>query len=149
MEYRGVFLIREDRKIERCKIGLLGLFLRMSKSPQAWYYLASFLQQVQGFGRQYWQFIYERWAMPTSPYQSTYFTDDKKIEELADQNKVAEQAANFTAADVEIQTKKTRYWDLMGIATIGVVILFIIVVLMVASGKVNFGQLLSGFTGGG
>lgn len=148
MEQQYAFLIHENRDVERCKIPLLGLFLRMTKKPQAWYYLDSYLQQVQGFGERYWQFIHERFAMPVSPYQDKYFKGEEEIKELTNQDRVAEQAANFTATESDMESRKSRFNDLLGFAALGMVFLLIIVVLLVAAGRIDIGQIMSKLGGG-
>lgn len=136
--------ICENRIIKRQAIEKPGFFIRNANHFEAFYYLREYLQQIRPLSkRTYYLPIYERFAMPISPYQEQYYNKEE-IKELINQDKVCEEACSLSSMQTAADQRKGKLGDYMGIALMGIVVLLIIVVLLAASGKINIGALFGG-----
>jgi hypothetical protein len=99
--------------------------------------LRQFLQHVKGLKGNYWLPVDERFAMPISPYQNLYFEDKKEILDLTDEAVIADTSCNFTRMDNDLQMHKTRYYDMMAMAIMGLVITLIVFAVLVARGNLH------------
>jgi hypothetical protein len=120
-----------------------GFFIRNEQRFEAYYYLKNFLQQIKPLGKSYILPIYERFAMPVSPYQSTYYTQSG-IVDFIDLTKVSKEARALSSLETAAEQHKAQFGNYMGIAVMGIVVLLIIVVLLAASGKINLGAIMGG-----
>jgi hypothetical protein len=142
-EKQPVLRICEQRVIKRQALEKPGFFIRSEDRFEAYYYLKNFLQQIKPLGKAYMLPIYERFAMPVSPYQESYYTKPE-IVDLIDQSKVCKEARSLSSLQTASQQRKARFGDFMGIAVMGIVVLLIIVVLLAAAGKFNLGAVVGG-----
>ena len=144
IEKQKVFRICENRLVKRGVMEKPGFFLRNPERYEAYYFLKNFLQIFKPLGKNsYILPIYERFAMPVSPYQETYY-DKSEIVDLIDRAKVCREARSLSTMETAAQQRKNHFDNLMGIAVMGIVCLLIIVVLLAASGKLNIGQIMGG-----
>ncbi len=135
-EKQKVFRICENRVIKVQDLLKPGFFVKSNLRFEAYYYLRRFLQDIKPLGKDYYLPIDERFAMPVSPYQSTYYTE-AEIKVLTDQDKVAAESGSLSSLETEASQAKTKLADFMGIAIMGAVALLIIVILLAVSGKFN------------
>ena len=144
IEKQDALKICENRLIKRAKLDRPGFFLRNSTRYEAYYFLKNYLQTFSPLSKtKYILPIYERFAMPVSPYQETYYNKDE-IVDLIDRTKVCREARSLSTMETAAQQRKNAFDNMMGIAVMGIVCLLIIVVLLAASGKINIGAMLSG-----
>jgi hypothetical protein len=143
-EKQDVLRICENRIIKRQSLERPGFFIKNPARFEAYYYLKNYLQQIRPLSKTtYFLPIYERFAMPVSPYSGTYYSKEETVN-LIDQSKVCKEARALASMETAAQQRKARFGDFMGIAVMGIVVLLIIVVLLAAGGKLNIGSLMGG-----
>lgn len=144
VEKQAALRICENRVIKTQMIEKPGFFIRNSHRFEAYYFLRYYLQQVKPLSKStYFLPIYERFAMPVSPYQDEYYNKEE-IKDLINQDKVADEACDLSSMQTASDQRKGKLADFMGIGIMGIVCLLIIVVLLAAAGKVNLGALFGG-----
>lgn len=144
IEKQAVLRICENRLVRQQLIEKPGFFLRNANRFEAYYYLRNYLQQIKPISKStYYLPIYERFAMPVSPYQSDYYNQDE-IKDLINQDKVAEESCSLSSMQTAADQNKSKFADFLGIGVMGIVAVFIIVVLLAASGKLNLGAIMGG-----
>jgi len=144
LEKQKVIRICENRVIKRQVMDKPGFFLRNSERYEAYYFLKNYLQIFKPLGKNSYVLpIYERFAMPVSPYQDTYY-DKGEIVDLIDRTKVCREARSLSTLETAAQQRKNHFDNMMGIAVMGIVCLLIIVVLLAAAGKFNFSTIIGG-----
>jgi hypothetical protein len=144
MEKQSVLRICENRIIKRQQLERPGFFVRNDQRFEAYYFLKNFLKRLPNMGKStFWLTLYERFAMPVSPYQETYYSKDE-VKEMINQDKVCEEACSLSSMQTSAEQRKARFGDFMAISVMGIVICLIIVVLLAASGKLNLGAMFGG-----
>lgn len=142
VEKQPVLRICENRVVKRQSLEKPGFFIRNMRAFEAYYFLKDYLQIFKPLSKNtYLLPIYERFAMPVSPYK---YYDNSQIQELINQDKICEEAGSLSSLETAAAQRKARFGDFMGIAVMGIVVLLIIVVLMAASGKINIGAIMGG-----
>jgi hypothetical protein len=138
-EKQPILRICENRVVKRQSLEKPGFFIRNEQRFEAYYFLKNFLQIIKPLSKTtYILPIYERFGMPVSPYQDTYYSK-AEIVDLIDQSKVCKEARSLSSLTTAASQRKARFGDFMGIAVMGIVVLLIIVVLLAASGKIKLG----------
>jgi hypothetical protein len=143
MEKQSVLRICENRIIKRQNLERPGFYIRNEQRFEAYYFLKNFLQQIKPLGTAFVLPIYERFAMPVSPYQDTYYSKPE-IVDMIDLTKVSKEARALSSLETASSQRKARFGDFMAISVMGIVICLIIVVLLAASGKLNLGAMFGG-----
>ena len=144
LEKQKVIRICENRVIKRQVMDKPGFFLRNSERYEAYYFLKNYLQIFKPLGKNSYVLpIYERFAMPVSPYQDTYY-DKGEIVDLINQDKICEESCSLSSQETAAEQRKNKFGSYMGIAVMGIVCLLIIVVLLAASDKINLGAMFGG-----
>ena len=147
-EKQNLIRICETRDVRRQNFSKLGAsYVRNDRAMEAWYTPRSFLQRIEKFGGTYWLPVDERYAMPISPYADRYFHSEDEIKDLTDQDKVADMSCDLTRLENDITHKKTKFYDFMSIAVMGMVVAFVIIALLAASGRIDIGAVFRGAGG--
>jgi len=137
-ETQRVIKFCENRQIKKLKVQKLGWFARSKDTIEAWYNLDRYMQKIKGWAGNYWLPVGERYAIPISPYSKELY-EDEEWTNILNQSTVADESCNFTRMENENQMHKSRYYDYMGIAVMGVVVCFIIMAILVVLGHVGGG----------
>jgi hypothetical protein len=144
MDKQSALRICENRVIKRQSLERPGFFVRNPTNFEAFYFLKNFLQQVKCISKTtYYLPIYERFAMPVSPYQETYY-NKAEIIDLIDRTKVCREARSLSTMETAAQQRKNSFNNMMAISVMGIVIAFIIVVLLASAGKFNLSSIMGG-----
>lgn len=141
-EKQNVIKICENRSIKITKIPKLGFFLINKQTLEAWHCLRNYLNPVSHLKGKLYLPIDERSAVPVSPYEVYSKEDLKKI---TDPDDSAAAALSFTSSQTDTENHRSRYYDYMSIAVMGVVAVFIIFGLLVAAGRVDMSQAFQGW----
>jgi hypothetical protein len=140
-EKQAVLRICENRIIKKQVLEKPGFFIRNPIGFEAFYYLKNYLQLIKPFSKStYFLPIYDRFAMPVSPYQNSYYSNAEVVD-MIDQSKVCKEARALSTMQTSTEQAKNRFGDYMAISVMGIVILLIIVVLLAAAGKLDISTL--------
>jgi hypothetical protein len=133
VEKAKLLVFKEGRMAKRVTVNKLGYYARDKKNIEAWYVLRKYLQHIKGLPGPYILPVDERYALPISPYQELYYTKPE-ILEMTDEEKVADNSCNFTRLENDVANRKARFADMMGIAVMGLVFVFIVIAVIVVKG---------------
>lgn len=141
-EQQKCLKITENRRIKKVKLPIKAAFVADEKVLNAWFRFREYLQilRTNGKGKDYYLPVDERSAMPISPYEHYYVLNNKEqFTKLTDPDNVAEESLNYTSNNTEAENRKTRYYDYMGIAGMGVVFILALVIILFLAGKFHIG----------
>ena len=128
----------------------MGELVSEAKAMVSWFRFREFLQptkyqQVVSKQEYYILPIDERSGLPISPYNPI---SDADLLRITDGDRVAEIAGDFEDQQLSKQQRKTKFYDYIGIATLGVVFCFVLIAILAAAGKIDFSMITNVFSGG-
>jgi hypothetical protein len=137
-EKQRIVKICGNRIIRKQALPILGPYVRDKQSIEAWFRPGKYLQRIQGLKGNYWLPVDERYAMPISPYQEQYY-NKQEVLDLTDESVIADTSCNFTRMENDIQMHKSRYYDMLGLSIMGLVITLIIFAIIQLRGQIHLG----------
>lgn len=139
-----VFLIDENRSIKKQKLPVTGGALDDERTLKSWFQHRDYLERVQGVKRL--ALILDiRDAFPKSPYISLTDQDIAKATNIDD---LAAQGEQDEIARVERQKSQNRLAEVVDFGIIALMIIVAVFAMLMLAGKVDFGSIMTGLTGG-
>lgn len=150
IEKQECLLFKENRVIKKLTMPIVGELVTAAKEMLGWfrfreYLLSTNYHQVMKKDKYYILPIDERSGLPINPYN---VVDDSQLAEMTDGDRVAELAGDYEDQQMQRNQKKTRYYDFLGIAVMGVVFTFVLVVILFVAGKIDLSSITNIFGGG-
>ena len=150
MDKQDCLLFKENRTIKRIRIPIVGELVSDAKMMISWFRFREFLQptryqQVVSKQEYYILPIDERSSLPVSPYSPI---SDADLRRITDGDRVAEIAGDYEDQQMARNQRKTKFYDYIGIATLGIVFCFVLIAILAAAGKFDFGMITNMFGGG-
>ena len=133
-----VLRLCEDRKIKKASIPIVGNFLSLEKELRAWFRFGMYYQKIEGIGNKLYLIIYERCALPVSPYE---LYTPKELKKMTDPDRVAGESLEYTQAHVEKKQRAGFFSDILSISIMGLVFAIIAIAFLVALGKFDPSQI--------
>ena len=132
MPKQQALMFCQDRKLRRVKISIVGNLLIDTQKVRAYLCFHRFYQKIDGLGDKLWLWLLERRALPVSPYTPNFYKD-KELEDMTNEDTLAEEALQFTFATTPKSEAKSKLYDYTAIGILGMITTIVIITLAVAT----------------